>query len=69
MKLQFDDLFTAFKNLEKGVLERNVYFDKELNKHQDWLNKHREDINLHHVEFQGIRICPKPHLFSFRILT
>ena len=31
-----------------------MYFDKELNKHQDRLNKHRKDINSHHVEFQGL---------------
>ena len=54
LKFQFDDLFKAFKTLEKGVLERDKYFDKELNKHQDRLNKHHEDINLHHVEFQDL---------------
>ena len=54
MKTQFKDLFKAFKSLETGVLERDEYFDKELNKHQDRLNKHREDINSHHVEFLGL---------------
>ena len=54
MKPQFDNLFKAFKSLETGVLERDEYFNKELNKHQDRLNKHHKDINSHHMEFLGL---------------